>query len=152
MGQRYGMEVVTLWPRLHASLPKEVRDELDDETTQLDVACRLTVTWLVAAIVASGVVLSSPDLAIKHWGWLLVVGGVWLLAWLAYRSAIESAEAQGTDIEVVVDLYRHHLIDAMRLPETRSLSEDRKVFPVLVELFTIYEADHGLELRYKRSG
>jgi hypothetical protein len=145
------MQTVTLWPRLHVVLPSTFRDELDDETTQLDVSCRLTVTWLAAAMVSSGIMLSRPALAIEHWGWLLIVAALWLLAWLAYRSAIESAEAQGVDIEVAIDLYRHHLVDAMRLPETRSLSEDRTVFPVLGKLFTTYESDHDIELDYRPS-
>jgi hypothetical protein len=90
-------------------------------------------------------------MALKHWGWLLFVAALWLLAWLAYRSAIESAEAQGMDIEVAIDLYRHHLIDAMRLPETHSLSEDRAVFPVLSQLFTTYESEHDIQLEYRHS-
>ena len=145
------MQTVTLWPRLHVTLPSKFRDELDDETTQLDVSCRLTVTWLVAAVGSSAIVFSHPALAIEHWGWLLFVVAMWLLSWLAYRSAIESAEAQGMDIEVAIDLYRHHLIEAMRLPETHSLSEDRAVFPVLCELFTTYESDHDIQLDYRQS-
>lgn len=150
-GRRYGMHTVTLWPRLHAVLPNAFRDELDDETTQLDVSCRLTLTWLLAAIVSSGIVLSRPALAIVHWEWLLIVAVLWLLAWLAYRSAIESAEAQGVDIEVALDLYRHHLVEAMRLPETHSLSEDRAVFPVLSTLLTTYDSDHNIELKFRPS-
>lgn len=152
VGLRYGMQAVTLWPRLHATLPNAFRDELDDETTQLDVSCRLTVTWLAAGVASSGVILSRPALAFEHWGWLLFLAGMWMLPWLAYRSAIESAEAQGMDIEVAIDLYRHHLIEAMRLPETQSLSEDRTVFPVLSQLFTTYEDDHNIELKYRQSG
>lgn len=109
------------------------------------------MTWLAAAIVSSGIVLSRPALAVEHWGWLLIVAALWLLAWLAYRSAIESAEAQGVDIEVAIDLYRHNLVEAMRLPETRSLSEDRTVFPVLCKLFTTYESDHDIELDFRSS-
>lgn len=31
VGRRYGMQTVTLWPRLHVVLPSTLRDELDDE-------------------------------------------------------------------------------------------------------------------------
>lgn len=107
------------------------------------------MTWLSAAVVASGIIMSKPALALEHWGWLLVVAALWVLAWLAYHSAIESAEAQGLDVEVALDLYRHLLIDAMRLPQTQSLAEDREVFPVLSRLFTTYESDHQIDLTYR---
>lgn len=149
-GLRYGMRVVTLWPRIYATLPEEFRKSLEDEVTQLDVSCRLTVTWLLTAVATSAILLSRPADLLAHNEWLLVASAIWLLAWLAYRSAIEAAEAHGVDIEVALDLYRHLLVDAMRLEATTSLSQDREIFPTLSELFETYDEGHNLELHYRR--
>lgn len=151
VGRRYGIQVVTLWPRLHLVLPPALRDELDDEVNQLDVSCRLSVTWLLAAVICTSFLASNLSATILNWGWALIAASLWALSALAYRSAIEAAEAHGQDIEVTLDLHRHLLIEAMRLPATRTLSEDRRVFPLLSKLFTTYSSQHDLQLEYRES-
>jgi hypothetical protein len=65
---------------------------------------------------------------------------------LSYQSAVESAIAQGVDLEVAIDLYRSRVVDAMRLYPTTSLEEERRVFGELCELFqTPSHSTQGLQ-------
>ena len=148
VGRRYGLESVVIWPRLFRLLPEEVQSALDDEVNQLDVSARLAVTWSVAAAVSSGIVLAQPHQLWDHPLWIGVVALIWLLARLSYLSAVESAIAHGLDVEVAIDLYRSRVIDAMRLPPTKRLSQERRVFGRLCHLFqTQRPTDQDLEFR-----
>lgn len=135
VGRRYGLDSVTIWPRLFHLLPERVRAGMDDEVTQLDVSVRLTVTWTSAGIVGSALLARDVLALLKHPLWVAVVVGIFVLARLSYQSAVESAIGQGVDLEVAIDLYRARVIDAMRLSPTVSLHEEREVFGELCELF-----------------
>jgi len=149
VGARYGIESVTIWPRLFPLLPAELRSSIEDEVTQLDVSVRLAVTWLGTAVMGSLIVLLDYSHLVRNPGWILLVALLWLLAWLSYLAAIEAAVAHGTDIEVALDLHRHLVIDAMRLPPTARLSEERRVFKKLCRLFVTYDPHHGFELEFR---
>jgi hypothetical protein len=139
VGQRYGLQSVIIWPRLFRLLPAEVRAALDDEVTQLDVSARLSVTWSLAGVVSAAILLREPSALVTNPLWAALVVGVWVLARLSYLSAVESAIAHGSDIEVAIDLYRSLVVDAMRLPPTLKMSEERRVFRRLCRLFQTYE-------------
>lgn len=148
-GIRYGVETVTIWPRLFAVLPKDVQEAIDDEVVQLDVSSRLTVTWSLTAATGSVLLLAHPIATWRHPGWLVLVAAVWGLAWLSYMAAVESALAHGVDVEVAIDLHRDLVVQAMRLQPTERLSQERRVFRTLNRLFLAYEPGHGIELRYR---
>ena len=135
VGQRYGLQSVVIWPRLFHLLPNEVRSGMDDEVTQLDVSVRLAFTWTLAGIVSAIVLADDLTGLAKNPLWILVVLAVFILARLSYQSAVESAIAQGVDLEVAIDLYRARVIDAMRLYPTESLEAERVVFRELCDLF-----------------
>jgi hypothetical protein len=149
VGARYGIESVTIWPRLFPLLPAELQASIEDEVIQLDVSVRLAVTWLGTATVSSVLLVSDLEHLVRNPGWVLIVALLWLLAWLSYLAAIESAIAHGIDIEVAIDLHRHLVVDAMRLPSTTRLSEDRRVFKKLCRLFVTYDPDHGFEFEFR---
>lgn len=135
VGQRYGLESVVIWPRLFHLLPEPVRSGMDDEVTQLDVSTRLAVTWTFAGVISALVLTRNPAALLVNPLWLAVVASIFVLARLSYQSAVESAIAQGLDLEVAIDLYRARVIDAMRLHPTTSLVEERQVFDELCVLF-----------------
>lgn len=117
--------------------------------TQLDVSTRLAVTWSFTGLLASVLILRDPQATLQNPRWLLVVGAVWVLAWLSYHAAVESAVAHGLDIEVAFDLYRSYVVDAMRLPASTTLSEERRVLAGLTILFETYDEKHDIELIYR---
>lgn len=135
VGKRYGLESVVIWPRLFRLLPESVRADVDDEVTQLDVSARLAVTWTLGGTISSIWLLHDLAALVENYVWFAVPLGVFLLARLSYQSAVESAIAQGVDVEVAIDLYRARVIDAMRLRPTVSLAQERRIFGELCELF-----------------
>lgn len=147
-GRRYGAEVVVLWPRLFPLLPAQLRADIEDEVTQLDVSARLTVTWAVTGLISSTLLLLHPIRAAHNWEWAVIVTAVWLLAWLSYQSAVESAVAHGLDIEVALDLHRSLVVSAMRLPEPSRLSSEQRVLGMLCRLYRTYDEDHKIELHF----
>ncbi|MDQ0375981.1 hypothetical protein [Cellulomonas humilata] len=152
LGERYGVDAVVVWPRLFRLLPEAVARDIDDEVTQMDVSARLATTWLFTAVAAVAVLLVvDAGALVRNWEWLTVPLGLVALSWLSYRGAIESALAHAVDIEVGLDLYRGRVIDAMRLPEPRRLSEERRQFAALMELFTSYEEDEDMDLVFRRA-
>lgn len=135
VGKRYDLDSVTIWTRLFPLLPERFRAGFDDEVTQLDVSVRLSVTWAVAGTLGLLWLLRDLTALIAHPLWMAVPASLYVLARLSYQSAVESAIAQGVDLEVAVDLYRARVIDAMRLNPTNSLDQERRVFRELCVLF-----------------
>jgi hypothetical protein len=144
VGQRYGLQSVVIWPRLFHLLPERVRSGMDDEVTQLDVSVRLAFTWTLAGVTGSIVLLDDVSALVKNPLWIIVVLAIFILARLSYQSAVESAIAQGVDLEVAIDLYRARVIDAMRLYPTESLEAERQVFRELCDLFQDPASTHEL--------
>jgi hypothetical protein len=149
-GRRYGLQSVVVWPRLYPLIPAHHRSAIEDEVTQLDVSTRLAVTWSFTGLLATAVVLRDLHATQQNPKWLLVVGAIWVLAWLSYHAAVESAVAHGLDIEVAFDLYRSYVVDAMRLPASSTLSEERRVLAGLTTLFETYDETHDIELIYRK--
>ncbi|MGG5259081.1 hypothetical protein [Phycicoccus avicenniae] len=149
-GRRYGLQSVVVWPRLYPLLPAHHRSSIEDEVTQLDVSSRLAVTWSFTGLLASAIVLRDLQAALQNPRWWLVVGAIWALAWLSYHAAVESAVAHGLDIEVAFDLYRSYVVEAMRLPASSTLSEERRVLAGLTTLFETYDETHDIELIYRK--
>ena len=123
---------------------------MDDEVTQLDVSTRLTVTWALSGIASFLILIREPAALLENPLWTAVVACVFLLTRLSYQSAVESAIAQGVDLEVAIDLYRTRVIDAMRLHPTVSLEGERRVFRALCELFQT-PITSALDLQFKSS-
>jgi hypothetical protein len=107
-GDQYGYDAVVAWPRLYPVLGDPVRAVVDDRRNSVDAAARLSVTMLVTALAAFGLLLGSG------W-WLLLVAIPLLVSWIAYRGAIQAAMAYGEAVVVAFDLHRFDLTAALHL-------------------------------------
>jgi hypothetical protein len=117
-GRRYGLDTVSVWPRLYSVLGKRVLAIVDDERTQLDVAVRFCVVLLVAAVVSLGLLVTQ--------GWLLLVpAATFVLAWLAYKGSVGAAVAYGEGLETAFDLHRFDLLRALHLPLPTDAEQER---------------------------
>lgn len=114
-GVPYGLDIVTVWPRLYAILPDRTAGLVDDQRNQLDIAVRFCATFWMATVVSLG-------LLYQHGWWLTVPAATLALAWMSYRGAIASALAYGLGIRTAVDLHRFDLLRALHLP----LPKDRE--------------------------
>jgi hypothetical protein len=108
-GQRYGLETVVVFPRLTPYLSDPVRAALDDLRDQLDIAARLCITLLLATVISAALLLT-------HGWWLALPAAIALLAWVAYRSAIQAAIAYGEEVAVAFDLHRFEMLRGLHFP------------------------------------
>ena len=107
-GGAYGWDTPVAWPRLYPLLDGEVRAIVDDRRDVLDAMCRLAVTALLTAVVATGLLAA--------WGWwVLLALAPAALGWIAYQAAIHAAEALGEAIRVAFDLNRFAMYPALHV-------------------------------------
>jgi hypothetical protein len=101
-GQKYGLDTVATWPRLYPSLSDSMKSIVDDQTTQLDVATRFCVIFVIATIIslilyfaiiynasindltfrilfANPSLTQSPLTGLELWAGLAVKYGWWLI-------------------------------------------------------------------------
>jgi hypothetical protein len=135
-GQRYGLQTVTVWPLLYPSVSASLAEALDGLRDQLDVAVRLCVVLLVAAVV------SGAMLATDGW-WLGVPAAAVLLAWLAYRSAIRTAAAYGEAMGWAFDLHRFDMLKALHLPLPPDMAQEEEFNEQLSAFFATGEPIGG---------
>jgi len=108
-GQRYGLDTLTVWPRLYPHLSDSVTEALADLRDQLDTAARL------CAVLALATIISAALLAVHGW-WLLIPATTAMLSWIAYRAAIRAADDYGEQLYVAFDLHRFDMLRGLHLP------------------------------------
>jgi ABC-type multidrug transport system fused ATPase/permease subunit len=114
-GQRYGLDTNAMMPRLYPFLSTTLTEALTGQRNQLDVAVRLC-TVLVLGTGISAVLLLGDD-----W-WMTVPLATGLLAWIAYRAAVQAAVSYGRLLYVAFDLHRFDMLRGLhyRLPDRDS--------------------------------
>lgn len=101
-GNKYGLDAVICWPRLWLLLPDEVKKDLTEARTALDVQTRLWI-WSTMFIVWS------------YWSiWALPIGV--LAATVIYQMMLSTALVYGELLEATYDLHRAVLYQALRWP------------------------------------
>ena len=123
-GNRYGLDAVTLWPRLYPLLPEDLREAVDDRRNQLDFAVRVCFLAGAWAAVAAGVLRGQPS-------WMLLPAVALLMAWTAYRSAVAAAHGYGELVQVAFDFHRFELHKAFHLPVPKDLQQELATNPRL---------------------
>lgn len=105
-GQRYGLETVSAWRRLHPLMSDALAKSYATNRLQLDSSASLCVAFTVMTLV------SVPPLVGDGW-WQALPAATALLAWITYRGAIASALLMGRNVTTAFDLHRHDLIMAL---------------------------------------
>ena len=104
----YGLDGVTIWPRLFPLLPEAMKGLLADARNQMDVALRFAAVFVLAAVACAALLWRHPP-----WAALALVA--LFLAWLSYRAGVQAAAAYGQLVEVAFDLHRFSLYPALHL-------------------------------------
>jgi hypothetical protein len=108
-GQRYGLNTITVWPRLYPTLSEPLRDQANRARDDYDTAARLCAGLALLAVVFAAL--------------LLPAGGWWRLApvvlatfsFIAYRAACSGARYYGLVVYTAFDLHRFDLLVRLRL-------------------------------------
>jgi hypothetical protein len=107
---RYGIDAARLWPRLRPLLKTETLNTLD---SLQDTINSLLFMSLLSALFS---LIWCPILAFTsvRWGLFLLSTVGMPFSWLLVYSAEQTALARAEQFKAVFDLYRHHLLDALK--------------------------------------
>jgi hypothetical protein len=109
----YGMDAVTLWPRLIAQLDKDYAAVIDDAKTSFDfmINCAVLGAALSTTILVAGVARATPLATLATtMSWAAEVIGCAFVSYLSYLAAIPRAMAWGNVVKSAFDLFRRDLM------------------------------------------
>ncbi|WP_329086528.1 hypothetical protein [Streptosporangium sp. NBC_01469] len=151
--RRYGISLITVWPRLHKVLPRETAEDVEDARATMEFLLVLCL-WLVAFAALNPVlaVLLGTSMPLSI---LLFALGL-VLAYWAYLSAIPAAAEYGEHLRAAFEVHRLKLLEQLRLPQPDTLLAERARWEDL-DRFILegaspgwrYEPDAGNELRIR---
>lgn len=118
VGIGYGIEVISTMPYLVSAATAADAEYLDDQRSQLDLAVRMTIVSLVAAL------LTSIFMA-QHGMWLLLALLPYTSGYLSYRGAVVAASDYGRALGVVLTLNRFRLYERLQLEQPLSTNAER---------------------------
>ncbi len=166
-GRRYGLNTVAIWPRLYPLVSENLRNILDDQRNQLDVAIRFCAVFVISTIssfiyyicivytvsindfpfnfILSNISINNYPfnlyiiitLAIKYSLWLIIPFVSALLAWLSYKGAISAALVYGKSMQTAFDLHRFDLLKALHLPLPSNLEKEKEDNYDLTDFFLL---------------
>ena len=109
---RFGLEVVFVWPRLWMLMPEQARKDVGEARESLNAGVRLVFWGLLFAL-----------WSFVAW-WALIPG--LLVAFLAYHWSLNQAETYGDLLEASFDLYRFDLYKALHFPFPKNSQQEKK--------------------------
>ena len=130
--RQYGIDAITLWPRLIGKIDKEYAAAVDDAKSSVDFMLNTSLfSGLLAILLAVAGLwyptpLSSPVFLLS---WLLEVLLFAGLAYGFYRGAIVRASSWGSLVKGAFDLYRGDLLKQLGYTRTpKTLTEERALW------------------------
>ncbi|MEO6195137.1 MAG: hypothetical protein ABIS20_19135 [Thermoanaerobaculia bacterium] len=114
--RQYGLEAITLWPRLVAQIDDRYTAQIDNAKSSLDFMLNSSLLCSLLAALFAVVRLSYPVGLLDPYSWfpailvcflLLVASGV------LYESSVSRAQNWGTMFKGAFDLYRWDLLEAL---------------------------------------
>lgn len=126
-GRAYGLDCLTVLPRIMQRADQRDIDYVQNQRTQLDLAVRTAVLGLAAAVTT---VAYMHD----HGVWLLLSLAPYGLAFAAYRGAVRVAHEYGMSLAVLLDLNRFTLYEQLHLEMPDGLGAERELNSRLMPL------------------
>ena len=117
---RYGLDAVTIWPRLYFQVSKEIKDVLEMSYGQMSALIRISFLAVIFSLVWLPILFLY-----SKWLWAFLVALFSLiLSSFCYKGAVEAAEQYSIVIRTAFDLHRFDLYKALHWPLPSSLSEE----------------------------
>ena len=132
---QYGMDAVTLWPRIIAVTPKDYLGALDDARTSMSffLNCSFLSALTLAVLLLAGLEFRRPFCdGLTFSSWALEIVGLALASWLFYIGSVGRAAAWGEIVKSTFDLYRWDLLKQLghsQKPRTRDA--ERKIWTAI---------------------
>jgi hypothetical protein len=141
-GDRYGLDAVLLWPRLHAVVAAPLRSTLDAARDRMDLLVMTTWSSAICALIALAL------LARQGW-WLLLPLLFTVVAWLSYRAAVAAAHSYGLQMQVAFDLHRFDLLAALHVPLPGDSQAEPATYGPIQQLLRLGCRPEGSALVYR---
>jgi hypothetical protein len=141
-GQRYELDTVIIWPWLFPHVTGPLAQGLTETRSQLDAFVRLSVTLLVATVVAAAMLLTDGP-------WLVIPVITVLLAWTSYQAAVRTAVKYGQGIQVAFDAHRFDMLRALHYPLPPTLAAEMAFNRELVRFLDDGEPISGSEREHR---
>ncbi|WP_405931239.1 hypothetical protein [Streptomyces sp. NBC_00827] len=147
-GERYGLTTLSSWPRIYMQVSDRLSRSLSSTRDALDTAVNLCWSFLaLAAVLAAGL---YDEAGVR---WLPLPALVF--AAVAYKGAVTAAQAYSGLMQVVFDLHRFDLLEALhhRLPSERE--QEQEVFGKVSKLLAGLRVpdlpyEHGRQVSHPR--
>jgi hypothetical protein len=148
------MDLMVVYPRLLALLPRERRKAVDKIELALKMWTRLSAIFFVSTclswvFVPSVLSAALPEFAASTLASAALITtlalGVFSLA--CYGESIRKAVLFGIQVEVIFDLHRLDLLRTMNLPVPKDIENQRHLFSLLSRLLQ-GQSLHGIEFVY----
>lgn len=139
IGKQYGLDAILTAPHVALIAPGEHVSYLQDSRQQLDTAVRLCVVALIVTGETAGCLLTDGL-------WLLIAIAPYLLAVIAYRSAVAAADHYMAIVGTVLDLNRFKLYESLHVKMPMNTVEERWNNE---KLMAVLARQRGSNIRYE---
>jgi hypothetical protein len=119
---RYGIDAVAIWPRLHSLLPDAVKTNIGNQKLLLD--CMLSLVALAGIFSIEGIVIGLARAPIQ----LALIGvgvGALVMAWLLYRAAVGVVAAMELFVTSAFDFYRGAVLEKFGLSQPPEVEDEQ---------------------------
>ncbi|MDQ3154430.1 MAG: hypothetical protein M3R63_22815 [Actinomycetota bacterium] len=119
-GERYGLDALTVYPRMYPSLSKPISDAMSRQLDVIAVTAAMCVSSIAAALATAPVVRRLDP-------WSLIPLGALLLGVLAYRGALRAAGTHATLFATAFDLHRFDMLQALHYESPKTVDRELKL-------------------------
>ncbi len=152
---RYGIDGITIWPRLYNFLPNNIKDDLEKINNQL--AFLLNSSLLLFILVLACIFIATTQNLCVHQAQsvALCVDNIWnrgfrhfsyqhyyffgfmglIISYVLYCLAVNAAITYGMYVRTAYDLYRDLLLDHLNKTLTEKLGDQRKTWERIGDFF-----------------
>ncbi|QUC56236.1 hypothetical protein IOD14_05215 [Streptomyces sp. A2-16] len=127
-GERYGLTTLPSWPRIYLQVSDRMAEVLRSARDALDTAVNLCWSLLALTVTGAAALYDEPT----RW-WLCGTG--LLLAAVAYKGAVTTAQGYSGLMHVAYDLHRFDLLEALHLPLPADGESEEEIFSDVSDLF-----------------
>jgi hypothetical protein len=135
VGRAYGLDCLTVLPRIMQRADQRDIDYVQNQRTQLDLAVRTAALSMAACLLTLVFMLNHL--------WLLLTFIPLGLAWAAYRGAVRVAHEYGMALAVLVEYNRFTLYEQMHMQLPNGLEAERELNGHLIPLLGLDPEDRG---------
>jgi hypothetical protein len=148
--RRYGLDGITIWPRIELLLDQEERNHVEQASSDLMFFVNgLYVIVLTGVTLAANAATQAASLPAGALRCSLVLAATLTVAALAWRASIDAGERWGSAVRAAFDLHRLELFERLGVAAPRTVNEDREIGRVVNRLLLYAEP---VPERYRKIG